>query len=76
MMFVGGGVLVIDWILVVFLSYKSYGAEVFIPARTLIDKLTVNSLTAMVAYKRSLLFELHSKCKDLINSCPFLAFNS
>ena len=33
--------------------------------------LLVNSLMAMVAYVQPLLFELRSKCRDSINSCPF-----
>ena len=30
----------------------------------------VNSLMAMVAYMRPFYFELRSKCRDSVNSCP------
>ncbi len=36
----------------------------------------VNSLTAMVTCVRPLIFELRSKCRDSVNSCPFLVFDS
>ena len=36
----------------------------------------VNSVMAMVANVGPLFFELRSKCRDSINSCLFLAFDS
>jgi hypothetical protein len=30
----------------------------------------------MATYMWPFYFELHSKCRDLVNSCPFLAFDS